>query len=46
MMVAVARIMLAAAQAMQRPSNDAVAEIQQAIGTYRATGTRLEGSGS
>jgi predicted ATPase len=42
MMVAVARIMLAAAQAMQRPSNEAVAAIQQAIGTYRATGTRLQ----
>jgi len=41
MMVAVARIMLAAAQAMHEPSNEAVAEIRQAIGTYRATGTRL-----
>jgi predicted ATPase len=26
---------------MQGPSNEAVAEIRQAIGTYRATGTRL-----
>ncbi len=42
MMEAVARIMLAAAQAMQAPSNKAVAEIRQAIGTYRATGTRLQ----
>jgi class 3 adenylate cyclase/predicted ATPase len=42
MMVAVARIMLAAAQAMQRPSAEAVAEIQEAIRTYRATGTKLQ----
>jgi class 3 adenylate cyclase len=41
MMVAVARIMRTAAQAMREPSNEAVAEIRQAIGTYRATGTRL-----
>jgi predicted ATPase len=42
MMVAVARIMLAAAQALCEPSNEAVAEVWQAIGTYRATGTRLQ----
>ena len=41
MMVAVARIMRTAAHAMHEPSNEAVAEIRQAIGTYRATGTRL-----
>ena len=41
MMVAVGRIMLAAAQAMLDPSDDAAAEIRQAIGAYRATGTRL-----
>jgi predicted ATPase len=29
---------------MQGPSNEAVAEIRQAIGTYRATGTRLHGT--
>ena len=42
MMVAAARIMLAAAQAMQRPSNEAVAEIRQSIPVYRATGTRIQ----
>jgi predicted ATPase len=42
MMVAVAGIMLAAAQAMQGPSNEAVAEIRQSIAAYRATGTRLQ----
>ena len=42
MVVAVAGIMLAAAQALHEPSNEAVAEIRQAIGTYRATGTRLQ----
>jgi hypothetical protein len=31
-------------RAMQGPSNEAVAEIRQAIGTYRATGTRLHGT--
>ena len=41
MMVAVARIMLAAAQAMRFPCGDAAAELREAIGTYRATGTRL-----
>ena len=41
MMVAVARIMWTAARAMHEPSNEAVAEIRQAIRTYRATGTRL-----
>jgi predicted ATPase len=41
MMVAVARIMLAAAQAMLDPSDDAADEIRQSIAVYRATGTRL-----
>jgi class 3 adenylate cyclase len=41
MMAAVAGIMLGAARAMLDPSDDAVAEIRQVIGTYRATGTRL-----
>ena len=42
MMVAVAEIMLAAAQTMQGPSNEAVTEIRQSIAAYRATGTRLQ----
>jgi predicted ATPase len=41
MMVAVARIMLAAAQAIRDPCGDAAADMRQVIGTYRATGTRL-----
>src|SRR6516162_2120017 len=41
MMVAVARIMWTAAQAMHEPSSEAVAEIRKAIRTYRATGNRL-----
>jgi hypothetical protein len=41
MMVAVARIMLMAARAIQEPSDEGVAEIKQAIAAYRATGTRL-----
>jgi predicted ATPase len=41
MMVAVARIMWTAAQAMHERSSKAVAEIRKAIRTYRATGTRL-----
>jgi hypothetical protein len=42
MMVAVAEIMLAAAQTMQGPSNEAVTEVRQSIAAYRATGTRLQ----
>ena len=42
MMVAVARIMLTAARAIQEPSDEGVAEIKQAIAAYRATGTRLQ----
>jgi predicted ATPase len=42
MMIAVAGIMVAAAQAMQAPSTEAVAEIRRSIKAYRATGTRLQ----
>jgi predicted ATPase len=42
MMVAVTRIMLAAAHAMQGPSNEAVADIRQSIAAYRSTGTKLQ----
>jgi predicted ATPase len=42
MMVAVTRIMLAAAQAMQGPSNEAVADLRQSIAAYRSTGTKLQ----
>jgi predicted ATPase len=42
MMEAVARIMLAAAQAMQRTDHESAGKIRQAIALYRATGTKIQ----
>ncbi len=42
MMVAVARIMLTAARAIQAPGNAAADDLRQAIAAYRATGSRLQ----
>jgi predicted ATPase len=41
-MEAVARIMLAAAQAMQRTDHESAGKIRQAIALYRATGTKIQ----
>jgi predicted ATPase len=42
LVVAVGRVMLGAARAMLEPSDDAAAEIQEAMAAYRATGARFQ----
>ena len=44
MMMAVARIMVTASRAIQAPDEAAVADLQQAIAAYRATGSRIHGT--